>query len=116
MERLHGKAEEVLSAAGLQKGDTIIISSNSGINAVPVEAALYAKRQGLTVVAVTSRKVSETLQSRCENGKHLYEVADIVIDNHAPRGDGFFTIPGTERRSQAARLHSAVCLLHSVLC
>ena len=91
MERLHGKAEEVLSAAGLQKGDTIIISSNSGINAVPVEAALYAKRQGLTVVAVTSRKVSETLQSRCENGKHLYEVADIVIDNHAPRGDGFFT-------------------------
>ena len=115
MERLHGKAEEVLSAAGLQKGDTIIISSNSGINAVPVEAAVYAKQQGLTVVAVTSRKVSQTLQSRCENGKHLYEVADIVIDNHAPRGDGFFTIPGTEQITGGASTFSSLFIAQRIV-
>ena len=40
MERQPGKAEEVLSKAALRPGDTIIISSNSGINVVPVEAAL----------------------------------------------------------------------------
>ena len=48
MERQPGKAEEVLSKASLSPGDTIIISSNSGINAVPVEAALYAKARELT--------------------------------------------------------------------
>ena len=105
----------MLSAAGLQKGDTIIISSNSGINAVPVEAAGYAKQQGLTVVAVTSRKVSQTLQSRCENGKHLYEVADIVIDNHAPRGDGFFTIPGTEQITGGASTFSSLFIAQRIV-
>ena len=29
--------------------------------------------------------------------KRLYEVGDIVIDNHAPRGDGLLTIPGTQQ-------------------
>ena len=61
MERKSGKAAEVLGKASLQKGDTIIISSNTGINTVPVEAALYAKQKGLTVVCVTSKTISEML-------------------------------------------------------
>ena len=64
MERMPGKAAEVLGKAGLRAGDTILISSNTGINTVPVEAALYAKERGLTVVCVTSKKISRTLASR----------------------------------------------------
>ena len=97
LERVPGKAAQVLDQVELRKGDTILISSNTGINTVPVEAALYAKEKGLTVVCVTSRKISETLKPRCANGKRLYEVSDIVIDNHSPRGDGLLTIPGTEQ-------------------
>ena len=97
MERMPGKAAEILGSAGLEARDTILIASNSGINTVTIEAALYAKERGLTVVGVTSKKVSETLLSRSATGKHLFEVCDIVIDNHAPRGDGVFTIPGTEQ-------------------
>ncbi len=92
-ERLHGKAEEVLSKANLQKGDTIIISSNTGINAVPVEAALYAKSKGVAVIGVTSVEASRGLKSRHNDGKKLYEVSDIVIDNHAPIGDGLVCVP-----------------------
>ena len=84
MERKSGKAAEVLGKASLQKGDTIIISSNTGINTVPVEAALYAKQKGLTVVCVTSKTISEQLKPRSATGKHLCDVSDIVIDNHAP--------------------------------
>ena len=98
MERMPGKAAEVLGKAGLRAGDTILISSNTGINTVPVEAALYAKERGLTVVCVTSKKISRTLASRAPEGKRLYEVSDIVIDNHAPRGDGLLTIPADHRR------------------
>ena len=93
LERMPGKAEEVLGKANLRKGDTIIISSNSGINNVPVEAAVYAKAQGVTVVSITSKKVSEELEPRHPEGKKLYQVSDIVIDNHAPKGDGLLEIP-----------------------
>ena len=81
MERRTGKAEEVLSKANLKKGDTIIISSNSGINVVPVEAALYAKKMGLTVICVTSCHISKQLEPRSETGMRLCDVGDIVIDN-----------------------------------
>ncbi len=93
LERMPGKAAKVLGKAGMQSGDTIIISSNSGINIVPVEAALYAKAQGLTVVCITSKKVSNELEPRHPDGKKLYQVSDIVIDNHAPKGDGLLEIP-----------------------
>ena len=44
MERMPGKAAEVLGKAGLRAGDTILISSNTGINTVPVEAAIILSR------------------------------------------------------------------------
>jgi len=92
-ERLSGKAEEVLSQSDLREGDTIIISSNTGINVVPIEAALYAKCKGVTVVCVTSKEASSRLEPRHPNGKKLYEVSDIIIDNHAPEGDGLVSVP-----------------------
>ena len=108
MERMPGKAAEVLGKAGLRAGDTILISSNTGINTVPVEAALYAKERGLTVVCVTSKKISRTLASRAPEGKRLYEVSDIVIDNHAPEATVCSRSPAPSR-SQAARPPSEAC-------
>lgn len=95
IERQPGKAAEILGSAELLAGDSILISSNSGINTAPVEAALYARSRGLDVICVTSTKVSRGMTSRHPEGKRLFEVADIVIDNHAPEGDGLVEIPGT---------------------
>lgn len=92
-ERIAGKATEILSKAGLRKGDSIIISSNTGINTVPVEAAIVAKSLGLTVICVTSLKSSMQLESRHEQRKKLYQESDIVIDNHSPLGDGVMQVP-----------------------
>lgn len=92
-ERIAGKATEVLQKAGLKPGDTIIISSNTGINTVPIEAALYAKSQGVSVICVTSLASSTHLESRHKGGRKLYQVSDIVIDNHSPLGDGAMVVP-----------------------
>ncbi|MDF2904860.1 MAG: uncharacterized protein K0R34_181 [Herbinix sp.] len=92
-ERKSGLAEQILAKVGLKKGDTIIISSNSGINNVPIEAAIYAREIGLTVVGITSLKASSELETRHMSGKKLYEYCDIVIDNHVPIGDGLLSIP-----------------------
>mgnify|MGYP000011448759 CR=1 FL=1 len=102
LERMPGKAEQVLKDSNLSPGDTIIISSNSGINIVPVEAAIYAKSKGLTVVCITSRKVSEELEPRHPAGLKLFQVSDIVIDNHAPMGDGLLEVPGSNQLTGGA--------------
>jgi uncharacterized phosphosugar-binding protein len=115
MERVSGKAREVLGKVDLRKGDTIIISSNTGINTVPIEAAMYAKEKGLTVICVTSRRVSEQLETRSETGKHLYEVGDIVIDNHVPFGDGVFTIPGTKQVTGGASTFGSLFIAQRIV-
>ena len=115
LERQPGKAEEVLGKAGLQPGDTILISSNTGINTVPVEAAMYAKKRGLTVVCVTSKEVSQQLVSRAPSGKKLYEVSDIIIDNHAPKGDGLLTIPGTQQITGGASTFGSLFIAQRIV-
>lgn len=92
-ERKTGFAAEILSGENLKLGDAILISSNSGINNVIVEAAMIAKEMGLTVIGITSLTASKTLEPRHPSGKKLYELCDIVIDNHVPLGDGLLTIP-----------------------
>ncbi len=92
-ERQPGLAEKILKDIALKAGDTIIISSNSGINSVPVEAAAYAKAKGLTVIGITSLAATKAIPSKQPEGKKLFELCDIVIDNHVPMGDGLLTLP-----------------------
>ena len=86
-ERQQGLARKLLSGYPLTPNDVLIIASNSGINAVPVEAALYAQEVGCKVIAITSLQHSRSVEARNVHNLHLFEVADIVLDNHAPKGD-----------------------------
>ena len=83
-----------------------MVVSNSGINAVPIEMARCAKEKGCPVIVVTSKNMSEKLVSRDVSGKHLYELADIVIDNHTPNGDG--TLP-TSTGSKIGAVSTIAC-------
>lgn len=87
MEKLPGLAEIILDHAGLDSGDLLLVISNSGVNAVPVEMALKAKERGIAVIALTSLEGSSQLTPYNRQGVHLYEVADIVLDNCVPVGD-----------------------------
>ena len=87
-ERLSGIARIIFDSVQKENGEPFIIVSNSGINNVPIQMAEIAKENGHPTISITSKTISEQLESRCSNGKHLYEVCDIVIDNHTPMGDG----------------------------
>ena len=87
-ERLDGIAKIIFDSIDKDENEPFIIVSNSGINNVPVQMCELAKNNGHPTVCITSKKVSETLQPRTNNKKHLFEVCDVVIDNHSPRGDG----------------------------
>lgn len=94
MERLEGYAEIIVDHAGIQKGDTVMVVSNSGRNVVPVEMALASKGRGALVIALTSMAHSSKVASRHSSGKRLFEVADIVIDNCGVFGDAILAVDG----------------------
>ncbi len=94
LERLDGYAGSAVREVPIQAGDVLIVHSVSGRNAAPIEVALYGKERGARVIALTSLDYSQSVSPRSKIGKRLFEVADLVIDNGAPRGDAVVQLPG----------------------
>lgn len=86
-ERIENYGTSLIERYDLRPSEVLVIISNSGRNPAPIEIALYAKEHDLKVVAITSYNHSKAVNSRHSSGKKLYDIADIVIDNHAPLGD-----------------------------
>lgn len=91
LERLSGLAKTIYDSINKEDYEPFIVVSNSGINSVPIEMAQLARNDGRKVIGITSVESSKNLKSRTSDNKHLYEVCDIVIDNHTPDGDGAIT-------------------------
>ena len=96
LEKLEGLADVIWEEYKIEKGDIIIIISNSGRNALPVEMALRAKKEGIKIIAITSLTQTKEFASRHSSGKKLFEIADIILDNKVISGDGIMKI-GNDR-------------------
>ena len=115
-ERLSGIAAILLDYHAPRSGEVLIIISNSGINAVPVELALEAKRRALTVIAITSLHHARAVASRHASGKRLFEVADLAIDNGGEAGDGALAFPGLAAKVGPTSLIAGAFIINSIVC
>ena len=114
LERTENYAELILRKHNPSQNDAIIIFSNSGINAVPVEMAICAKKAGLCVIALTSAQANSKTPPRNSEGKHLSEVADYVIDTHVPYGDAVIDLPGGIKTGPVSSLIN-ITIVHGIL-
>ena len=87
MERQPGLGELIVGTEPVEASDVFFVVSNSGRNPVPVEVAEAAKARGAKIVAILSRKHSGAVTARGGRAVKLADVADLVLDNHAPLGD-----------------------------
>ena len=104
----YGKA--ILSAHQLDREDTMLIFSHSGLNAVTLDIALGAQQAGMKVIGVTSVPHSSSTPSRHSSGKRLFEVADVTIDTGVPKADASLLIDGLEHPVGATSTSIAIAI------
>lgn len=96
LERVEGYAQALVELYRVDEKDTVMVISNSGRNAVPVEMCLAAREKGAKVIAMTSMQHSSGCTSRHKSGMKMYEIADVTIDNRGEKGDAAFPIEGLD--------------------
>ncbi len=114
LEKVDGFGRVILQQFKVHPGDAFLIFSSTGINGVVIEVALYAKKMGLPVVAVTSVDHGRATASRHPSGRKLMEIADITIDNCSPAGDAVVEIPGVPFRVGPSSSIGAIAVVDTI--
>lgn len=94
IERQEGYIRNFLQSFTFHEGEVMIVYSHGGLNAAPIEVAMYAKQKGMKVVAITSEDNYKKAQPIHSSGNKLGDVADIIISNCCPLEDALVSIPG----------------------
>lgn len=115
MERLVGYGKTILEKVPMKEGDILIVHSVSGRNPVSIEIALEAKKRNVSVICITNLKYSKTVTSRHPCGKNLYDISDIVIDNHGDIGDACIELEGLEQKVSPTSTVIAATIMNSII-
>lgn len=111
-ERMEGIVRPIFDRYTIGKGDVLVVVSNSGVNAAPLEAARLGREKGATVVAITSVAYST---AAAKGRDRLADLADIVLDNDAPAGDATIDVPGSELKVGPVSTAIGVSILNAIL-
>jgi uncharacterized phosphosugar-binding protein len=106
LERHEGYAPVFLQSFPLRRGDCFLVFSHGGLNAAPVDAALYARERGLTVVSVSSLANAAATKATHSSGRALPDVAHIAIDNCVAPEDAQVDIGRPEKIAAASTMAS----------
>ena len=116
MERTDGLADIVFATNKIRCCDALVIVSNSGRNAVPVQMAQGAKERGIFTIGLTNLEHSKNTGSRDKSGKKLYELCDVVLDTCGPVGDALVKAPGKEYYVAPASTIFGALIIEMLVC
>ena len=114
-ERKPGYGREILKRYPVKRGDVLVVISNSGRNAVPIDMALEGREKGLRVIAITNLAQSMAWPSRHASGKRLREVAELTIDNCGVNGDSALEMPGMPGAVGPTTTSTGALIMNSII-
>jgi len=114
LENVSGLAERILRNFELNTKDTALIISSSGCNIVPIEMAEIFQKEGIKVVALTTKKHSTGSASKRKDGRKLSDFADLILDTGAPLGDAMIQIPNLDTPVSPGSTVGGVMLINSI--
>lgn len=97
IERQEGYAPVFLQSHALRRGDAFVVFSHGGLNAAPIDAALYARERGLSVITVSSHANAAAAKPTHSSGLRLPDTAAIAIDNCIPPEDALVDVGRLEK-------------------
>ena len=115
LERTSGYGRVIIESHDIRPGEVVFVISNSGVNPVPVEAALAAKERRARTIALTADSTYRGTPSRMPDGRRLADVADLVIDTCIPQGDALVEIPGVETPAGGASSAVGIAIINAVV-
>lgn len=116
LEKYEGYAEEILKGFKFGEHDSMIVISTSGIRPVIVEMADGARRRGLPVIGICSKKHCEQSVPAHTSGKKLIDVADVLIDNQCPPGDCVVELKGLDWRTGPTSTVTGAMIINMIRC
>lgn len=114
IERVEGLAEQILANFRLRPADSLMVFSVSGLNAVPIEMAIGARKAGLPVIVVTSLAESRAGEVRHPSGTRLADHGDVVIDLCSPVGDALCRVDGVAEPIGPVSTFTAVAIVNEI--
>lgn len=115
MEQLEGYGKTIETTVEFHKNDILILHSVSGRNPVIIDLALAAKEKGVKIIALSNVAYSKSVTSRHSSGKHLFELADVIIDNHGDIGDGSCKIEGIKQKVGPSSTVVGATILNAII-
>lgn len=115
LERQEGYCSHVPELSGMQKGGLLLLHSVSGRNPASIDLALAARRLGVYVAVITAMSYAGKVASRHSSGKLLYEMADLVLDDHCPVGDALVGVGQTGMRVAPASTIAGCAILDALV-
>ncbi|WP_324196286.1 sugar isomerase domain-containing protein [Bombilactobacillus apium] len=89
---------QIISQANLAQQDlTAVILIISTVK-LPVQAVPVAQSKGVQIIGLTNVSYSQAVASRHASGKRLFEIADLVLDNHGSIGDAACQLQGAPQK------------------
>jgi uncharacterized phosphosugar-binding protein len=104
IERREGYVAQFLQSYPMSGQDCLVVFSHGGLNAAPIEAAMFARDRGARVVSVSSLENARTATRTHSSGKALSDLADIAIDNCVAPEDSQVDVGRREKIAAASTM------------
>ena len=118
-ERLAGYGSIVVNDYGIGEGDLLIVVNAYGINSATIDAALTAKKNGATVIGVSSvshaNECAKDHPARHPSKKNLHEIVDIAVDCKIQTGDAAIALEGFPQKIGALSTFANAYVMNSIV-